>query len=198
MRCLWRYTIPAATGDPVIGREGLVIAGAGNGRLYAIPRDGHKQWDTQLGASLEHAAAVAGTVFVAAGQHLVAVAGTGEPLWCYPLRDRVTAAVLGADGTIYTSSADWVMYAFAGSAGGLLAGAWSMQHGQPDHSARVGASGGGPNPIYVLLDSQVQGDSVQQKHAALDHIATLLEGDLIMTVGIGAIEALLEYARARA
>jgi len=114
----WAFTPPSAPdwigSTPAIARDGTLIIGCWNGRLYAVRADGTLRWELKVGAFVASSPALApdGTIYVGAGSDLVAVTADGALKWSFPAGDWIDASpALGADGTIYVGSWDGNFYA---------------------------------------------------------------------------------------
>ncbi|MBN1318377.1 MAG: PQQ-binding-like beta-propeller repeat protein, partial [Anaerolineales bacterium] len=97
------------TPSPVIGQNGVVVIGDGNGVVRAVNPDGTKLWSFQTGGAISNAAALSrdGVVYVKAGDgKLYAINDQGALLWSRQVGESNASPKIGADGTIYVGGSD--------------------------------------------------------------------------------------------
>ncbi|MBU2473040.1 PQQ-binding-like beta-propeller repeat protein, partial [Patescibacteria group bacterium] len=111
----WRYPL-STTGPniPVIGPDGSIYVGAGNGNLYKVTAAGATSTFYSVGVNgpvKASAFASDGTVYMNDGKNLYALTSDGQVIWKYPVYYAYSSApVIGPDGTIYVAS-NYYLYA---------------------------------------------------------------------------------------
>ncbi len=94
--------------SPMIGSDGAIYFGTGDGNLYAINPDGKLRWKCAVGHMPCFSPAIGsdGTVYVDSDgdPNLYAVTSKGALKWTFTANGPLTSsATIGADGVIYTS-----------------------------------------------------------------------------------------------
>jgi outer membrane protein assembly factor BamB len=138
----WQFKVSAAVeaGAPVIGSDGTIYFGSRDGRLYAVNPDGSKKWDlnTITGITTAPVLAADGTIFVISGNSVLAASGEGKKKWSFVFNDAMRASpTLAPDGTLYVATGSGKIYAFPGSAGGLMASPWPKYQRDLANSGRA-------------------------------------------------------------
>ncbi|UCF97286.1 MAG: PQQ-binding-like beta-propeller repeat protein [Spirochaetaceae bacterium] len=193
---LWSYAIPAETADPVIRSDGTIIAGADNGRLYAISPAGRQIWSSALRVPVRFPAVLGddGTAYVStASQDLVAVSAAGRVLWRFRAKQSVGMATIGKDGTVLVGAEDWILYALSAGSTGLSASPWPQLYHDGQHTGRAEALADLDSPAAVLLRELVYSDSPDLKRMALRDIEAHLQGQRYLAVHLMVLEEVLGY-----
>ena len=124
---VWSYGIPADTADPVIRSDGAIIAGAGNGRLYAISPEGRQIWSSSLRFPIPFPAVIGqdGTAYVStASTEIAAVSSGGLVLWRFRAKQAAGIPTIGREGMVIVGAEDWILYALKTASTGLSGGPW--------------------------------------------------------------------------
>lgn len=192
----WSYSIPADTADPVLRSDGAIIAGASNGRLYALSSEGQLIWSTSLRvpASLPAVIGDDGNSYVATeSRELVAVSSEGLILWRFKAKQSVRYPTIGKDGTLLVGAEDWILYALSTSSEGLSASPWPQAHHDGQHTGRAKALEDLNSPAAVLLRELAYSDSEELKRMALQDIEAHLQGKRYLAVHLVILEEVLGY-----
>ena len=147
----WTYptggTISYAT--PVIGTDGIIYIGSGDGKLYALNPDGTIKWTYTTGGAIYGSATIGtdGTIYVGSrDKNLYALNSDGTLKWFYATGNYIYgSAVIGSDGTIYVGSYDKNLYAL-NSDGSLK---WSYTTGGYIYNYGGSPTIGADGTIYV-------------------------------------------------
>jgi outer membrane protein assembly factor BamB len=109
----WRIPM-REPGQAMIGPHNTIIVGElwpSGGRLFALDRNGNKQWDFYPAGNHEAAVGIDGRIYLSQGQRLYALAPDGKFLWSYTNSVLHGCAipvfgppVIGADQTIYVTA----------------------------------------------------------------------------------------------
>jgi outer membrane protein assembly factor BamB len=147
----WEFkaSMPVEATPPVIGSDGTIYFGTRDGRLYAVDADGSKKWDADTGSWIVASPALAadGTIYVISGYAMVAVSPQGKKEWSVGFTDSPgLSPTLSPDGTIYVATASGTIYAFPGTAGGLMTSPW------PKYQRDLANSGRAPSLRAGLRD----------------------------------------------
>ena len=118
-RIRWRVSLPSGAANSVaLGHDGTVFASGTD--LYAFSPEGQELWRFRPEGNRAVSDAVGATtpeglVYFGSFDHSVyALDGAGRKVWSYQAGDWIFGApAIGADGTVYTSSKDGYLYAFA-------------------------------------------------------------------------------------
>jgi len=192
----WSYSIPAETSDPVLRSDGAIIAGAGNGRLYALSPEGQLIWSTSLRVPVSLPAVIGddGNAYVATeSRELVAVSPDGLILWRFKAKQSVRCPTIGKDGTLLVGAEDWILYALSTSSKGLSAGPWPQAYHDGQHTGRAGALEDLDGPAAMLLRELAYSDSEELKWMALQDIGAHLQGNRYLAVHLVVLEEVLGY-----
>ncbi len=193
---LWSYSIPAQTADPVLRADGVVVAGAGNGRLYAISPRGEKLWFATVRVPVSRSVVVGqrGEVYAATdSRELIAVSPRGIILWRFKAKQAVRYQTLDEAGRLYVGAEDWILYALETGSHGLQTGAWPQAYHDGQHTGRAGALGDLNGPAAVLLRELAYSESAELKRMALEMIAAHLDGEHYLAVHLLEMEEVLGY-----
>jgi outer membrane protein assembly factor BamB len=193
---LWSFAIPAATADPVLRYDGVVIAGASNGKLYAITKEGAQLWSTPLRIPIPFPAVLGddGTAYVStASNQMIAVSASGAMLWRFRAKQSVGMPTIGKDGTVLLGAEDWILYALSVSSEGLSASPWPQAFHDGQHTGRAKALADLNSPAAVLLRELVYSDSADLKRMAMRDIEAHLEGRRYLAVHLTVLEEVLGY-----
>ena len=193
---LWTYSIPAQTASPVLGSDGTIIAGARNGRLYAISPQGEKLWDLYLGEEILSAAAVAGdgTIFVGTkGSRLYAVSLRGKLKWSFSAREKVNIPALGLKGVLYFGSDDWILYALNVGLDFSFVSSWPLYLHDTHHTGRFTGLKDLNSPAALILKEMAYSDSIELKSTALEDIEKYLAGADFLAIHAQTLEEILGY-----
>ena len=122
----WVFPTPTeVTTEPVITKDGVIVFGTQDGRLFGVTQAGSMAFVTPLGNGPMHgAAAIAadGTMYVGSGTSVYAVSPGGDVLWTFPTAGVVLSSpTVRGDGVVYVTSYDYHLYAL--TPGGAMA--WS-------------------------------------------------------------------------
>jgi len=192
----WSYTIPADTADPVLRCDGAIIAGAGNGRLYAISPQGGLLWSSSLRVPLFFPAVLGndGTAYVCtASRQIAAVSAGGSILWRFRAKQPVGMPTIGKDGTVLVGAEDWILYALSAGSTGLSESPWPQAYHDGQHTGRAEALTDLDSPAAVLLRELAYSDSPELKRMALRDIEAHLEGQRYLDVHLIVMEEVLGY-----
>ncbi|MCZ7639189.1 MAG: PQQ-binding-like beta-propeller repeat protein [Verrucomicrobia bacterium] len=114
----WQFGVPpGVNSSPALGADGTVYFGAANnGDVYALWPEGTLRWKVSLPGAVGGASPVLapdGTVFIASGDRVYALAGEGGAVrWSFVARAEVMATpVVAADGTVLFGAMDRQFYA---------------------------------------------------------------------------------------
>jgi outer membrane protein assembly factor BamB len=193
---LWSYAIPAETSDPVLRADGSILAGARNGRLYALSPEGARLWSVSLRLPVTRPPVVGddGSIYVPTDStYLAAVSSEGRILWRFQAKQPVRFATLGKDGALLVGSEDWILYALDTASHSPAAGPWPQAYHDGQHTGRAGALNDLDGPAAVLLRELAWADSEQLKTMALQQIEAHLEGERYLAVHLLTIEEVLGY-----
>lgn len=192
----WSYSIPAETADPVLRSDGAVIAGARNGRLYALSPEGRLIWSTSLRVPVSFPAVIGddGNSYVATeSRELVAVSSEGLILWRFKAKQSVRYPTIGKDGTLLVGAEDWILYALSTSSEGLSPSPWPQAFHDGQHTGRAKALDDLDTPAAVLLRELAYSDSEELKRMALHDIEAHLQGNRYLAVHLVILEEVLGY-----
>ena len=95
-------------GSPAISANGTIYCGGSDGRVYAKNPDFTNEWDIDISEPISESISISsnGTLYVPAGQKLMAVSKAGAKLWEYDAGGTIFGApVISSNGTIYVSEA---------------------------------------------------------------------------------------------
>jgi len=193
---LWSYAIPADTSDPVLRSDGAIIAGAGNGRLYAIDPEGRLIWSSSLRVPILFPAVLGddGTAYVStASTQIAAVSGNGLILWRFRAKQSVGIPTIGKDGIVLVGAEDWILYALSAGSTGLSESPWPQAYHDGQHTGRANALTDLDSPAAVLLRELAYSDSPELKRMALGDIEAHLEGRRYLDVHLVVLEEVLGY-----
>jgi outer membrane protein assembly factor BamB len=119
----WKFKIGVASGSAVIGSDGTIYIGDGDGDLYAINPSGWKKWRFNIGTASGFEAGLNGstpavgndgTIYAGScDKNLYAITAGGDLKWKFPTDGEVCYSVpsIGSDGTIFVGSTDNNIYA---------------------------------------------------------------------------------------
>jgi outer membrane protein assembly factor BamB len=193
----WSYAISADTADPVIRSDGAIIAGAGNGRLYAIGPEGGLIWSAPLRIPITYPAVLGddGTAYVStASSEMVAVSSSGLVLWRFRAKQSVGMPTIGKDGTVLVGAEDWILYALSIGSTGLASGSpWPQAYHDGQHTGRAKALTDLDTPAAVLLRELAYSDSPELKRIALQDISAHMEGTRYLDVHLAVMEEVLGF-----
>ncbi len=192
----WSYSIPAETADPVLRSDGAIIAGARNGRLYALSPEGQLIWSTSLRVPISFPAVIGddGNAYVATeSRELVAVSSDGLILWRFKAKQSVRCPTIGKDGTLLVGAEDWILYALSTSSKGLSPSPWPQAYHDGQHTGRAKALEDLDSPAAVLLRELAYSDSEELKWMALQDIGAHLQGKRYLEVHLVILEEVLGY-----
>ncbi|MFY9527721.1 MAG: PQQ-binding-like beta-propeller repeat protein [Candidatus Acidiferrales bacterium] len=138
----WEFkaSIAMEATPPVIGSDGTIYFATRDGRLYAVDPDGAKKWDVDTGSWMVSSPALAadGTIYVISGYAVVAVSPEGKKEWSAGFDASLgLSPTLAPYGTIYVATASGAIYAFPGTAGGLMASPWPKYQRDLANSGRA-------------------------------------------------------------
>jgi outer membrane protein assembly factor BamB len=193
---LWSYAIPADTADPVLRSDGAIIAGAGNGRLYAIDPEGRLIWSSSLRVPILFPAVLGddGTAYVStASTQIAAVSGNGLILWRFRAKQSVGIPTIGKDGMVLVGAEDWILYALSAGSAGLSESPWPQAYHDGQHTGRANALTDLDSPAAVLLRELAYSDSPELKRMALGDIEAHLEGRRYLDVHLVVLEEVLGH-----
>jgi outer membrane protein assembly factor BamB len=193
---LWHYGIPARTADPVIRGDGVILAGAENGKLYALDTAGEQLWVRTLGEPIRRAAAVAGdgSLFVAAaGGRVFALTGAGRVQWVFRAKQDPGPPALAEDGTVYAGAQDWILYSLTGGHGGpdKREDAWPLLFHDRQHSGRSNGLADLDGPAAMALRELAAADSLALKYRAVSDIEEYMRGERYLGVHVSICEEIL-------
>ncbi len=193
---LWSYAIPADTADPVLRSDGAIIAGAANGRLYAISPGGRLIWSSPLHAPIPFPAVLGddGTAYVCTDStQIAAVSGSGLILWRFRAKQPVGMPTIGRDGIVLVGAEDWILYALSAGSAGLSESPWPQAYHDGQHTGRAKALTDLDSPAAVLLRELAYSDSPELKRMALRDIEAHFEGRRYLDVHLAVLEEVLGY-----
>ena len=193
---VWSYSIPADTADPVLRSDGAVIAGAANGRLYAINPEGGLIWSSSLRVPIPFPAVLGddGTAYVStASTEVAAVSGSGLILWRFRAKQPVGIPTIGRDGIVLVGAEDWILYALAAGSTALSPSPWPQAYHDGQHSGRAKALTDLDSPAAVLLRELAYSDSPELKRMALRDIEAHFDGRRYLDVHLVVLEEVLGY-----
>lgn len=196
---LWSYPIPAPTADPVLRPDGSLIAGAGNGKFYAVSAAGEKLWDLRLDAPVRYAALAAddGAIYAATeGDSLYALSAAGKVLRSFRAKQAVQQFSLGRDGSLYAGSDDWILYRLQTPASGPALSPWPMAFHDSQHTGRSGGLENLEHPAALILRELAFSESSELKQQALGDIEKYLRGDRFLPLHLQTLEEVLGYLTA--
>jgi outer membrane protein assembly factor BamB len=119
------YSINKAT--PVISADRTIYFSSGDGTLYALNPDGTQKWATDTGAPIGATPMLTAdeTIYVVNGTGLVAVSPEGKILERAAIAGSLESSpTLAPDGTVYVTSREGKIVAFAGTHGALMNSPW--------------------------------------------------------------------------
>jgi outer membrane protein assembly factor BamB len=192
----WSYSIPADTSDPVLRCDGAIIAGAANGRLYAISPEGQLIWSSPLRVPIPFPAVLGedGTAYVStASTQIAAVSVNGLILWRFRAKQPVGMPTIGRDGIVLVGAEDWILYALAAGSTGLSESPWPQAYHDGQHTGRAEALTDLESPAAVLLRELAYSDSPELKRMALLDIEAHFEGRRYLDVHLAVLEEVLGY-----
>jgi outer membrane protein assembly factor BamB len=192
----WSYAIPADTADPVLRSDGVIIAGAGNGRLYAISPEGGLIWSSSLRIPIPFPAVLGddGTAYVStASREIAAVSGNGLILWRFRAKQAVGMPTIGWDGIVLVGAEDWILYALSAGSAALSESPWPQAYHDGQHTGRAKALTDLDSPAAVLLRELAYSDSPELKRMALGDIEAHFEGRRYLAVHLAVMEEVLGY-----
>jgi outer membrane protein assembly factor BamB len=192
----WSYSIPADTADPVLRSDGAIIAGAANGRLYAIGPQGQLLWSTSLRIPILFPAVLGddGIAYVAtASRQIAAVSENGLILWRFSAKQPVGLPTIGKDGIVLVGAEDWILYALSAGSTALSESPWPQAYHDGQHTGRAKALRDLDGPAAVLLRELAYSDSPELKRMALRDIEAHLEGRRYLGVHLVVLEEVLGY-----
>jgi outer membrane protein assembly factor BamB len=192
----WSYAIPADTADPVLRSDGAIIAGARNGRLYALSPAGQLIWSTSLRVPVSFPAVIGddGNSYVATeSRNLVAVSSEGLILWRFRAKQSVRYPTIGKGGTLLVGAEDWILYALSTTSKDLSPSPWPQAFHDGQHTGRAKALDDLDTPAAVLLRELAYSNSVELKRMALQDIEAHLQGKRYLAVHLVILEEVLGY-----
>ncbi len=120
----WKFPIDVASGSPIVGADGTIYIGDGEGYLHAVAPGGNEKWRFNVGmengsgeVALQGSTPALGrdgTVYVGScDNNLYAVTESGHLKWKFPTQDQVCYSVptVSPSGTIFVGSNDGHLYA---------------------------------------------------------------------------------------
>ncbi len=117
---VFRTVLPKGVlSSPALGRDGTVYVGCMDGSLYAVdPSSGSVYWRFDTGAHYVTGSPMvdgAGNIFFGDSEgYIHALSPAGHELWLLSTRSCISSApAIGADGTLYVTSQDSTVYAYA-------------------------------------------------------------------------------------
>jgi outer membrane protein assembly factor BamB len=205
----WSYPIPAATAEPVLRGDGSIVAGAGNGMVYALSAEGARLWEVALGAAVLRApiAAGDGTLYLCTDSpNLFVLSASGKRIGGFQAKQSVHQAALGPDGSLYVGSDDWILYRFAtagrdalgtpGEEAGPERSPWPMAFHDNQHTGRAGALEDLEGPATQALREMAYAEDEELKLHALEDMELHLRGKRFLPVHLSTLEELLGYLTA--
>jgi parallel beta-helix repeat protein len=154
---LWKYTTGGSISgwsSPVIGSDGTVYVGSGDGKVYALNPDGSVKWIyatgmyNKVGAINSLISGADGTIYAVSGYYdnrLYALNVDGTLKWNYKAPGSIYTPKVGADGTIYLGCTDGKLYALHPN--GTVK--WTYDTGTYIYSQGRGPAIGSDGTIYV-------------------------------------------------
>lgn len=118
----WRFAINDGLSygaGPAVGNDGTVYVGSQDKNIYAINPDGSQKWVFTAGGAINCFPAISSTgiVYVIADdKKLYAISPSGAEIWSVALSGNSGAVSIGANGTIYAGTAEYI-YAINASDG---------------------------------------------------------------------------------
>ncbi len=106
----WRFALGSRPStSPVVAYDGTVLAGTARGRLWAVAPSGRARWSFTAPSRPARTPALGqdGSIYLPAGDLLLALDWRGQERWRYRLAAEAAAApAIGPDGTVYLPTGD--------------------------------------------------------------------------------------------